>query len=152
MPFTDSYDSQKMPVPLFAWGQARWSCVPGGEAERGGQGRGSSQAPCDQGGMASTPHAPPVCWGGMRGSGREELLQPTLGAGQGLSRGRKGLRGGRGMALGSGSEDAAVQTRMQWLGWGELGSQALEVVPAVYPRDTHPRVPGWGGRAAGVGW
>lgn len=74
--------------------------------------------------------------------GRAELLQPTLGTGQGPSQGRKGPGGGRGTALGSGSEDAAVQTRM--LGWGELGSQALKVVPAVHPRDTHPRVPGWG--------
>lgn len=65
----------------------------------------ASQAPCDQGGMASVPGCShPVCWGGTRGDGREELLQPTPGAGQGPSRGRKGpgMGGELGYGLGLG--------------------------------------------------
>lgn len=146
MPFTDSSDSQKPPIPFLAQHEEEpgVSCLPGGEAEHGEV--REEAAPrllvTKAAWLRSRMLPSPV----LRGD--EERCEGRTAPAHAGSRPRavpepEGASGGRGTCLGWGSGATAVQTRMQRLLRGEPGQRAEFTGSRGHPRRApkfHPRV------------
>lgn len=95
-------------LQFFPFAAPSLSCLPPAQGA-GQRGRRRSEQRRLPGPVLSPGCSHPPSWGG-----KEEAER-----GQTLSQAGKGLAGGRGVRVGSGSRDAAVQTRAQWLEWRE---------------------------------